>query len=333
MKQLIASLSSPDKFRPKIDFQKNIALTGIVSVGALFGAAAIPSTPFGRLKEFFSRFNWGRKDEATSVVTPGTVDRIFASASLVNHDVRSTSITELERLRNELNEINRAASFLPSADGRPGMITMPMRGGGAQVFVEGAAGYDDALKAYNDLQNKLNEVNGTLDFYRDARLGGRVADFTDARYSNFTNNPQCVLYNFARTREKLGISSIGPSVNHAKDAPRTFGNWIDGADYRITNDGQYRVRAFENDGGANISANSWVSMTSSSVHGTGTTTSGHVIFVEHVLTAADGVKYIYYSEGGAGFHSRGQTGTLKRVPFDEFMSKGTYTGVVTFERV
>ena len=68
MGQITANLKVADKVSPMIDYNKSSALSGIATVGALFGAAAIVSTPLSMLREFFSRFNWGGNDEGNTVV-------------------------------------------------------------------------------------------------------------------------------------------------------------------------------------------------------------------------------------------------------------------------
>ena len=145
---------------------------------------------------------------------------------------------------------------------------------------------------------------------------------------------QCVDYAVSRAREKLKI----------KRSWLYSGNGRDMVDCAESSNGDilcsyetgklYRVSVYKNDGGKNIKANSWVCFESPSAP-----QYGHVVFVEYVKTASDGVKYVYYTEGGSYMFKNGTAGNLEKVTMEKFLSgyvnswTSTYRGTVSFELV
>ena len=177
----------------------------------------------------------------------------------------------------------------------------------------------------------------------DADSKKRVADLSTSYYSDGYMKPnasgykyQCTSYVYCRVREKYGLGALTGS-NYGKDVASTFKSWAnksslvdsDGSHYRLISgrDGQYKVKAYTGDGGSKIISDSWVSFSRRS------NKAGHVVYVESVQIE-NGTKYVYYSEGGTGYHNAGTDGVIKRLPFDAFMHQSdyTYTGCVTFEK-
>lgn len=177
----------------------------------------------------------------------------------------------------------------------------------------------------------------------DADKKTRVADLNSSYYNDGYMKPnasgykyQCTSYVYCRVREKYGLGALTGS-NYGKDVAATFKGWTnksslvdtDGARYRLISgrDGQYKVKAYTGDGGSNISSDSWVSFSRAG------NKAGHVVYVESVQVE-NGTKYVYYSEGGTGYHNSGTDGVIKRLSFNDFMKQKdyTYTGCVTFKK-
>lgn len=171
----------------------------------------------------------------------------------------------------------------------------------------------------------------------------RVADISSKFYEDGYTRPngsglyyQCTSYVYCRVREKYGLGALTGS-NCGKDVAATFKGWAnksslvdaDGSHYRLISgrEGQHKVKAYTGDGGSKIISDSWVSFSRRS------NKAGHVVYVESVQIE-NGTKYVYYSEGGTGYHNAGTDGIIKRLPFDAFMHQSdyTYTGCVTFEK-
>lgn len=135
-----------------------------------------------------------------------------------------------------------------------------------------------------------------------------------------SGNMQCVGYAYARLEEKLGLSPDFSSGAGAKDIPNNAPN----GKTRTAIDGTvYTIEVYKNDNGSHITANSWVSF------GPGSSSYGHVIYVEEVIGDT-----IYYTESGTSMWKKGTAGTLKKKSKSDFInncsSGGTYVGTVVF---
>ena len=131
---------------------------------------------------------------------------------------------------------------------------------------------------------------------------------------------QCVGYAYARLEEKIGLSPDFSSGAGAKDIPNNAPN----GKTRTAIDGTiYTIEVYKNDNGSHITANSWVSF------GPGSSSYGHVIYVEEVIGDT-----IYYTESGTSMWKKGTAGTLKKKSKSDFInncsSGGTYVGTVVF---
>lgn len=141
---------------------------------------------------------------------------------------------------------------------------------------------------------------------------------------------ECVTYAILRMKEKLLGKDLrlGVSTGNGKEVADYFiraGFGVNGSrsGERLTaKDGQkYGVVAYTNDGGRNITSNSWVCFNSTS-----SPEEGHVVYVEEVAEI-NGVKYVYYTEGGGGYKSW----PVKKKTFDAFYNNWPgYTGTVVF---
>lgn len=190
--------------------------------------------------------------------------------------------------------------------------------------------------------NLENMTKGSLD----AILGQRVADFNFAfdhpskgkayqpYVARYLSAAQCVGYVYARAEERLRLDSVG--FNSGAGAKDMIGNAakVDGKKLTSTATGlQYTLKCHENDGGANLMANSFACFNG---WGSGLSTYGHVIYVEAVIK--DGGKtYVYYSEGGASARINDKDANLKCLTLDKFVggsaSSGAYMGCICFEPV
>lgn len=143
---------------------------------------------------------------------------------------------------------------------------------------------------------------------------------------------ECVNYATTRLKEKVFGCGIyfGITTGHGKDVANSFiayGYGTGGANSKkvfTAKDGQqYTVTAYANDNGTHISPNSLVCFNSNS----NITNSlyGHIVFVEET-PIINGIKYVYYTEGGSTFTSW----PVKRQTFESFYNQGIgYTGTVT----
>lgn len=146
---------------------------------------------------------------------------------------------------------------------------------------------------------------------------------------------QCVSYAWIRAKEKLFASSVnitgGKSSGNGKEVAKNF------VSYGFTEENPrqlyakgnvYYLTAYVDDGGAHIQSNSMVCFEAAS-NLTDNTEYGHIVFVEEVAVC-DGVKYVYYTEGGTGFSSW----EVKKMTFEQFYNHGKgYAGTVCFTKV
>lgn len=131
---------------------------------------------------------------------------------------------------------------------------------------------------------------------------------------------QCVGYVYARTEEKLGLSPGFDSGLGAKDIPNNAPN----GQTRTAIDGTvYTIEVYKNDNGSHITADCWVSF------GSGSSSYGHVIYVEEVIGDT-----VYYSESGSKMWREGNAGILRKQNKYDFInhcsSGGSYVGTVVF---
>ncbi len=147
---------------------------------------------------------------------------------------------------------------------------------------------------------------------------------------NFSGE-QCVNYALTRLKEKVfGCNvSFGIWTGHGKDVASSFIKYGYGAGgekskvvFTAKDGQQYTITAYTGDNGEHISPNSMVCFNKTS----NKTNSqyGHIVFVEET-PIIDGVKYVYYTEGG----SNSKSWPVKRQSFDVFYNQGIgYTGTV-----
>lgn len=155
--------------------------------------------------------------------------------------------------------------------------------------------------------------------------------------SSFTyRNQQCVTYAFIRAKEKLFGTQLTLADNQssgeaAKNVAKTFlgYGYSESNPHMLTANGySYYMVAHVDDGGEHIQSNSMVCFDASS-NLTSNQKYGHIVFVEEVAVR-NGVKYVYYTEGGTGFSSW----PVKRMTFDKFYNNGKgYTGSITFQKI
>ena len=212
--------------------------------------------------------------------------------------------------------------------------------------------------AWVQLHNLLSDGNGattsgtttsgaasSANPYTKKDSGTKVANF-DKGYDSYMNKNQggykyqCVSYVRNRMVEKLKIDTHDTyAYGDAKDVAKKWTKEINktkyvdenGQHYQVakTTDGKkYKVQAYTSDKGSHIQTNSFVCFGA-----TKNNSDGHIVFVESVQEE-NGVKYVYYSEGGSNIHKRGKDGILIRKSYEEFMNmSGGYTGCVTFTQM
>ena len=195
-----------------------------------------------------------------------------------------------------------------------------------------------ATYAAKDYTNELDALPGPYQGYssindlEEKRLNG-----TRLTLMNLENE-QCVNYAITRSKEKVFGRSVsyGVYIDSAKNIAKYFydcGYSETGSlkDFVITaKDGtDYYIRAYTDDDGMHITSNSMVCFNSDSTF-TDNVTHGHVVFVEEVVEL-DGVRYVYYTEGGDNMSS---WGIPQRMTFAEFYdndkNRAGYCGTVVF---
>lgn len=185
--------------------------------------------------------------------------------------------------------------------------------------------------AAKDYSNNLNALTGpykgytSFDDLETKRIQGKTLTSLDF------SGEECVNYATTRLKEKVfGRGMLfGIYTGHGKDIANnfiTYGYGSNGANSKkifTSKDGQqYTVTAYTNDYGAHILPNSLVCFDGSS--NKATSPYGHVVFVEET-PIIDGIKYVYYTEGGTGYKSW----PVKRQSFEAFYNQGIgYTGTV-----
>ncbi len=147
---------------------------------------------------------------------------------------------------------------------------------------------------------------------------------------NFSGE-QCVNYALTRLKEKVfGCNvSFGIWTGDGKDVASSFikyGYGVGGEKSKVVftaKDGQqYTVTAYTGDNGTHISPNSMVCFNKNS--NKTNRSEGHIVFVEET-PIIDGVKYVYYTDGG----SNSKSWPVKRQTFDAFYNQGIgYTGTI-----
>lgn len=190
--------------------------------------------------------------------------------------------------------------------------------------------------AAEDHSNDVNNLSGPYVGYSSIDdLEAKYLSGTSLTSLNFSYE-QCVTYAWYRMKEKLFGYNVDTGLSggtgDGKDVARSFVNQGYGeygtSPYRTLyakNGTAYRVTAYTNDGGSHIVSNSFVCFNHESNH-TSNVAYGHVVFVEEVVVI-NGVKYVYYTEGGAGYTKW----EPRRQTFAEFYNNGNgYTGTVTF---
>lgn len=145
---------------------------------------------------------------------------------------------------------------------------------------------------------------------------------------------QCISYAWIRAKEKLFGNPVnltgGKSSGNGKDVAHNFvayGFTEESPRQLYANGNLYYMTAYENDYGEHIQSNCMVCFDANSNR----TNSeyGHIVFVEEV-TIQNGVKYVYFTEGGPGFF----TWEVKKLTFDQFYNSGRgYTGTVCFTKM
>lgn len=187
--------------------------------------------------------------------------------------------------------------------------------------------------AARDYSNNLNALAGpykgysSFDDLETQRVRGESLTSLDF------SGEECVSYATTRLKEKVFGYSLffGINTGHGKDVANSFiaygygSSGINSKKEFAAKDGQkYTVTAYTNDGGGHISPNSLVCFNSSNPSKT-TSPYGHVVFVEET-PIINGIKYVYYTEGGTGFSSW----PVKCQTFEEFYNDGIgYAGTVT----
>lgn len=170
----------------------------------------------------------------------------------------------------------------------------------------------------------------------EALVGKKITTFPMPYYDSYLNGNlsgykhQCVSYVYNRLREKhaftTGLFSMNLAKNgvtHAKDYLKKNPSGI----IKCNNGMTITIRTYENDQGANIVPNSWVSFKYADA-----SAAGHIVYVEDVQWI-NGIKYIYYSEGGSGFRKANTDGVMKKEELSKFIrmyGEGNYMGTITF---
>jgi len=147
----------------------------------------------------------------------------------------------------------------------------------------------------------------------------------------FNGSGQCVGFAWARLEEKLNLKKVFSSGEHAKEIPAYAPN---GAERESVAGEKYTVKVYTSakDIKAKLTGNTLVCFkkTNNAAH------DGHVVFVEEVLKSGS-AKYVYYTEGGGSYYTKGTSGTLKKRELNDFLAnsynggKAACTGIVVFE--
>lgn len=212
---------------------------------------------------------------------------------------------------------------------------------GGPVLVGGLA---DILREQNIFAKQAGLQPAPVNnLYTKADVGKKVANINKKSYESYVVGNdggykyQCVSYARNRMVEKLGLNTnYTYRYGDAKDVAKKWMAEINKTKYKDENgkhyqiapgkDGKnYKIQAYTDDKGSHIQADSFVCFGATKGN-----SAGHIVYVESVQME-NGKKYVYYSEGGEGYHKAGTDGVLKRQLYDDFMTKhGKYTGCVTF---